>query len=265
MALMFGAISTATAPATTIMIIRQYRSRGKFTDILLGTVAIDDAWGIIIFSLCLAMAQAFQFGHSSELFILIALVKATGKIVLSIILGSIMAFLTSRLSDYLKRKEVMLTFILGAILINTGLALHFSISPLLANMCFGAVIINIERTAFKYFDSVNSVDWPLYVMFYVLAGASLDIGLLTTIGIVGSVYIIFRVIGRIIGGGYAGGLIAGTDDITKKYMGLALMPQAGVAIGLAIQSYRSNLSSFSYLTCICVCLQPVILNSSIVN
>ena len=232
-ALLFGAIAAATAPATTMMVIRQYKARGTFTDILLGTVAIDDAWGIIIFSLCLSIAQTFQLGQSSELFILLAIVKATGKIILSMILGLITAFLVSRVSAYLKRKEVMLTFILGAILLNTGLALYFNISPLLSNMFFGAMLVNIDKKAFRYFESLQAVDWPLYIMFYVLVGAHLEIGLLHTLGIIGSVYITLRVVGKV-GGVYVGSTIAGTDSKIKNYMGIALMPQAGVALGLAM-------------------------------
>jgi Kef-type K+ transport system membrane component KefB len=234
-ALMFGAISAATAPATTMLIIRQYRARGLFTDVLLGTVAIDDAWGIIIFSVSLAIAQIVQLGQFSELIIMLVTIKAAGKIFFSMILGLIMAFLVSRISVYLKRREDVLTFILGAILINTGVALYFHMSPLLSNMVFGAVLVNIEKTAFKFFKSLNTVDWPLYVMFYVLAGANLDVGLLSTLGLIGSVYIILRVVGKI-GGAYAGAVIAGTDKNIRKYMGLALMPQAGVAIGLAMMA-----------------------------
>ncbi|MHC4183233.1 MAG: cation:proton antiporter [Planctomycetota bacterium] len=238
-ALMFGAISTATAPATTMMVIRQYRARGLFTDVLLGTVAIDDAWGIMIFSVSLAIAQIIQLGQFSELIIMFVTIKAAGKIFLSMILGLLIAFLVSRASVYLKRREVMLTFILGAVLINTGIALFFNISPLLSNMFFGAVLVNIEKTSFRFFDSLSAVDWPLYIMFYVLAGANLDIGLLSALGLIGSVYIISRIMGRI-GGAYAGAVIAGTDKSIKKYMGLALMAQAGVAIGLAMMA-KANL------------------------
>ena len=232
-ALLFGAISTATAPATTMMIIRQYKARGLFTDVLLGTVAIDDAWGIMIFSVSLAIAQILQLGQFSELVIMFVTMKAAGKIFFSMILGLIMAFLVSKISVYLKRREDVLTFILGAILINTGIALYFHMSPLFSNMFFGAVLVNIEKTSFRFFDSLSAVDWPLYVMFYVLAGANLDVGLLSTLGLIGSVYIISRIIGRI-GGAYAGAVIVGAEKSIKKYMGLALMAQAGVAIGLAM-------------------------------
>ena len=238
-ALLFGAISTATAPATTMMVIRQYKARGLFTDVLLGTVAIDDAWGIIIFSLSLAIAQVLQIGQFSEWIIMTVTVKAAGKIFLSVILGSIIAIIASKISVYLKRREDVLTFILGAILINTGVALYFHMSPLLSNMFFGAVLVNIGKTPFRFFETVNSVDWPLYVMFYVLAGANLDIGLLSSLGLIGSVYIISRIIGRI-GGAYAGAVIAGTEQSIRRYMGLALMAQAGVAIGLAMVA-KANL------------------------
>ncbi len=234
-ALMFGAISTATAPATTMMIIRQYKARGLFTDVLLGTVAIDDAWGIMIFSVSLAIAQIVQLGQFSELIIMFVAMKAAGKIFFSMILGLIMAFLVSKVSVYLKRREDVLTFILGVILINTGIALYFHMSPLLSNMFFGAALVNIEKTSFRFFDSINTVDWPLYVMFYVLAGANLDVGLLSAMGLIGSVYIISRIIGRI-GGAYAGAVIVGAENSIKKYMGLALMAQAGVAIGLAMMA-----------------------------
>jgi Kef-type K+ transport system membrane component KefB len=237
-ALLFGAISTATAPATTMMVIRQYKARGLFTDVLLGTVAIDDAWGIMIFSVSLAIAQVLQIGQFSEWIIMTVTVKAAGKIFLSVILGSIMAIIASKISVYLKRREDVLTFILGAILINTGIALYFHMSPLLSNMFFGAVLVNIEKTSFRFFETVNSVDWPLYVMFYVLAGANLDIGLLTSLGLIGSVYIISRIIGRI-GGAYAGAVITGAEQSIRRYMGLALMAQAGVAIGLAMMAKAS--------------------------
>jgi Kef-type K+ transport system membrane component KefB len=231
--LVFGAIAAATAPATTMMVIRQYKARGLFTDVLLGTVAIDDAWGIMIFSVSLAIAQIVQLGQFSELIIMFVTIKAAGKIFLSMILGLVMAFLVSKISVYLKRREDVLTFILGAILINTGIALYFHMSPLLSNMFFGAVLVNIEKTSFRFFDSINDVDWPLYIMFYVLAGAHLEIGLIPTLGIIGSVYIILRVVGKV-GGVYVGSTIAGADSKIKNYMGIALMPQAGVALGLAM-------------------------------
>jgi Kef-type K+ transport systems, membrane components len=237
-AMVFGAIAAATAPATTMMVIRQYRARGTFTEILLGVVAIDDAWGIIVFSFSLSSAKFFQVGQFSELAMFLISVKVVGKIILSLILGSIMAILVSKISVYIKKSEQMLTFLLGTILINTGIALFFDFSPLISNMFFGAVIVNIDKTAFRFFDSLSNVDWPLYVMFYVLAGANLEIGTLPTLGLIGSVYIICRIIGKI-GGSFMGGIFAGADKNVVNYMGLALLPQAGVALGLAMLARAS--------------------------
>jgi NhaP-type Na+/H+ or K+/H+ antiporter len=232
-ALLLGAIAPATAPATTMMVIRQYRAKGKFTEILLGVVAIDDAWGIIIFSLSLSIAKIFQVGQFSELAVFLITMQAVGKIILSMLLGSVIAFLVSKVSVYLKRSETMLTFILGAILTNTGLAIYFDLSPLLTNMFFGAMLVNIDKTAFRYFDSLSNADWPLYVMFYVIAGANLEIGLLSNLGFIGSIYIVFRTLG-LFGGAYVGGIVVQTEKKITRYLGLALMPQAGVAIGLAM-------------------------------
>lgn len=237
-AMVFGAIAAATAPATTMMVIRQYKARGTFTEILLGIVAIDDAWGIIIFSLSISIAQIFQIGQFSELAMFLITMRAVGKIILSMILGSIIAILVSKISIYIKKGEHMLTFLLGAILINTGLALFFGFSPLLSNMFFGAVIVNIDKTAFRFFDSLSNIDWPLYVMFYVLAGANLEIGTLPALGLIGSVYIICRVIGKM-GGSFVGGIFAGAERNVTNYMGLALIPQAGVALGLAMMARTS--------------------------
>ncbi|MGR3294223.1 MAG: cation:proton antiporter [Candidatus Scalindua sp.] len=237
-AMVFGSIAAATAPATTMMVIRQYKARGSFTEILLGIVAIDDAWGIIVFSLSISIAQIFQVGQFSELAMFLITMQAVGKIILSMILGSIIAILVSRISIYIKKSEHMLTFLLGAILINTGLALFFGFSPLLSNMFFGAVIVNIDKTAFRFFDSLSNIDWPLYVMFYVLAGANLEIGTLPALGLIGSVYIICRVIGKM-GGAFVGGISVGAERNVTNYMGLALIPQAGVALGLAMMARTS--------------------------
>lgn len=102
-AMVFGSIAAATAPATTMMVIRQYKARGSFTEILLGIVAIDDAWGIIVFSLSISIAQIFQVGQFSELAMFLITMQAVGKIILSMILGSIIAILVSKLSIYIKK------------------------------------------------------------------------------------------------------------------------------------------------------------------
>lgn len=237
-ALIYGAISAATAPAATMMVIRQYRAKGVFTDMLLGVVAIDDAWGIIAFSISLLIAVNLVAGGLGEIGMFHVIMNVGGHIIFSIALGAIMAFLLYKAGAYIRRKGDTLTLILGALLISTGIALYFDLSPLLANMSFGAVLVNIDKRAFRFFDFIKSIDWPLYILFYVLVGVNLKIELLSALGLIASVYIIFRIVGKI-SGAYIGGFIGGAESGVRKYMGIALMPQAGVALGLAL-SARSN-------------------------
>jgi Kef-type K+ transport system membrane component KefB len=159
--------------------------------------------------------------------------RAFGGIFLAVVLGLFAAYSVSKGSVYVSARRNVLTLILGAIFITTGIAMVLHISPLLSNMFFGAGLINIDKTAFRFFDSLQEVDWPLYIIFYVLAGANLEIGLLTSLGFIASLYIIFRCTGKI-GGAYIGGLVVGAGKDLRRYMGLALIPQAGVALGLAL-------------------------------
>jgi len=238
LALIYGAISAATAPAATMMVVRQYRARGAFTDIMLGIVAIDDAWGIIVFSLSLSIAKVFQAGHYFDGSVFFAALGATVGVLFCIALGLVFALIVSRASIYFKLKGDVLTFILGAVLLNTGIALLFDLSPLLSNMALGAALVNIDKEAFKYFDTLKAIDWPLYILFYAIAGANLEINLLLSLGLIGSVYLVFRVIGKI-AGAYCGALIVKSPRAVRNYMGLALMPQAGVALGLAMVAKAS--------------------------
>ncbi|MDT8317637.1 MAG: cation:proton antiporter [bacterium] len=236
--ILYGALAAATAPAATMMIVRQYKASGKFTDTMLGIVAIDDAWGIILFSLCLSFAHAMDPGSVSELNVYLIFIKSSGEVFFSILLGVLLAFIIRRSPGYIKLKGDILTFVLGAVLVNTGIAIWLGLSPLLSNITLGAALVNIDKEAFRYFDSIKSIDWPLYIIFYVLAGASMDVSLVLSIGLIGLVYIFFRVIGKV-AGAYIGSTAAMAPVEMKKYMGLALLPQAGVALGLAIIARNS--------------------------
>ena len=238
LSIIYGALAAATAPAATMMVVRQYRASGNFTDTMLGIVAIDDAWGIILFSFCLSIAHAVRPGEIAELSVYLILIKSAGEICLSIVLGVILAFIIRRSPDYIKLKGDILILVLGAVLINTGITLWLGLSPLLANISMGAALVNIDREAFRYFDSIKAIDWPLYIVFYVLAGASMDVSLVLSIGFIGIVYIIFRAMGKVTGA-YIGSTIAQAPKEMKNYMGLALLPQAGVALGLAMIARNS--------------------------
>ncbi len=232
-ALLYGAIAAATAPTATMMVIRQYRAKGYFTDLLLGVVAIDDAWGIMAFSISLAVAENLQINGFAEVALTGVAIKAMVEILLSIVMGASFALVLYRLSRRIRERDDMLVFMLGAVLLNTGFAMSLHLSPLLANMALGACLVNIDAMSFRFFEPIKTVDWPLYILFYVLAGANLDVTLLASIGLVGIVYLFFRTAGKF-SGAFFGALAAGDSSVVKNYMGLALMPQAGVAIGLAM-------------------------------
>jgi NhaP-type Na+/H+ or K+/H+ antiporter len=232
-ALLFGAISSATAPAATLMVVREYKAKGSLTNTLLGVVAIDDAWCLIIFSLAFAFSRDIlqsEAVNPSWLKVIYPFVK---EIILVAILGSASAVLCTFASRYIKLKSDLLIYILGFLLLNTGLALYCHLSLLLTNIVFGAVLVNLSPTSFKFFDLIKSIDAPLYLIFFILAGANLEIALLQGIVLMVISFIVLRSLGKL-AGAYLGGYLSQAEDKIRKYLGWGLLPQAGVAIGLAL-------------------------------
>jgi NhaP-type Na+/H+ or K+/H+ antiporter len=232
-ALLFGAISSATAPAATLMVVREYKAKGNLTNTLLGVVAIDDAWCLIIFSLAFAFSRDIlqsEAVNPSWLKVIYPFVK---EIILVAILGSASAVLCTFASRYIKLKSDLLIYILGFLLLTTGLALYSHLSLLLTNIVFGAVLVNLSPTSFKFFDLIKSIDAPLYLIFFILAGANLEIALLQGIVLMVISFIVLRSLGKL-AGAYLGGYLSQAEDKIRKYLGWGLLPQAGVAIGLAL-------------------------------
>ena len=232
-ALLFGAISTATAPAATVMVVREYKAKGRFTDILLGVVAIDDAWCLIIFAISLAISKAIYIHLASPFFLLKVILNSIFAIAGAFILGSILALALSYFSKYTRSSTELLIYTLGFILFSIGVALQLRLSVLLSCMFLGMVLVNIHLASFKFFDSIRTIDSPLFLLFFVLAGANLEIGLLRRMGILGLVYIFFRTLGKVAGSVW-GGHIVKVEDRIRKYLGWGLLPQAGVALGAAL-------------------------------
>lgn len=228
LALALAGISAATAPAAMRDIIKQSGRRDRFASNVLGIVAIDDAWGLIAFSLCLMLAGALA-GHGAGEAIAEGLWEAGGGIVLGIALGLPAAFLTGRL----KPGEPSLLEALGIVLICAGAALHFGVSYLLAGMVAGVIVVNFAKHHQYPFHEIERIEWPFILLFFVMAGASLDIGLLTQIGLIGGLYIAARIVARLFGG-WAGARLCGLSAKEGLMTGLALTPQAGVAIGMAL-------------------------------
>lgn len=233
-ALIFGAIAPATAPAAIVMVTREYKARGTFADTLLGVVAIDDAWGIILFAFGLAIAKSLTGAHgfviNSALF---GALHAAREIIGALALGGLLGWVLSKLSRYITNPSELLIYTLGFILLNTGLAIKLGLSVLLASMFLGAVLVNINKTGFKFFDALRVIDSPFYLLFFVLAGASFDIGIARHLGLLGLVYILARLIGKMTGA-TLGSHVANVESRIKKYIGLGLVPQAGVALGLGL-------------------------------
>jgi len=187
LALVFGSLAAATAPAATVMVIRDYRSKGPFTDTLLGVVAIDDAWSLIIFAVSLAVARALYFSTSvNQLYVLKVISKSLLEILGALGLGAVVAYLVNFVSRLIRNPAELLIYALGFILLTAGLAMQLHLSVLLASMFLAMVLVNISDTSFKFFESLRGIDSPLYLIFFVIAGASMDVLSLSKIGIIGS-------------------------------------------------------------------------------
>ncbi|MFA5090016.1 MAG: cation:proton antiporter [Candidatus Omnitrophota bacterium] len=233
LSLLFGAISSATAPAATVMVIREYRAKGNFTDTLLGVVAIDDAWCLIIFAISLAISQAIYAHILATFFLAKVFFYSLLSIFGAFILGAFSAMLLSIFYRFVRTPTELLILTLGLIFLNIGLAIWLHLSVLLASMFLGAVLVNLNRYSFKFFDSLKIIGSPLFLLFFVLAGANLEIGILGKLSIVGLSYLIFRVVGKMLGANL-GARIANASTSVRRYLGYGLIPQAGVALGCAL-------------------------------
>jgi Kef-type K+ transport system membrane component KefB len=228
-ALVLGAAASATAPAATVLVIREYRSTGYVTELLLKVVAIDDAWCLIF----AAMAIAFGNAMRAEVFDMAIIFAGLGEIFGAIIVGALLGYITSFFSRFVTTRDELIILILGFILLNVGLSIAFKLSVLLSSMTMGLMVINRARENYKFFDELRSVDAPLYLIFFILSGAHLDFGILYNMGIVGILYVLFRVIGKIYGA-KIGAKISTAPKPAQDWLGLALTPQAGVALGIGL-------------------------------
>jgi len=233
LSLLFGAIASATAPAATVMVIREYRARGNFTDTLLGVVAIDDAWCLIIFAISLAVSQTIHAHMIATSFLVKVFLNSLLSIFGAFILGAFMAMLLSIFYRFVRSPTELLILTLGLVFLNIGVALWLHLSVLLSSMFLGAVLVNLSRYSFKFFDSLKMIDSPLFLLFFVLAGANLEIGILGNLSLIGLTYLFFRVAGKVLGASL-GAKIARAPESIRKYLGYGLIPQAGVALGCAL-------------------------------
>lgn len=228
LAVLLGAIATATAPAATLDVLRQTGVRNTFTETLEGIVAIDDAWGLIVFSLALALAGMIQGAETTEA-VLHAAWEMGGAVLLGCAIGLPAAYLTGRVSE----GDPLRTEALGIVFLTAGASMLAGVSFLIAGMMAGALIVNLARHHDRAFHEIEHFQWPFMLLFFVLAGASLELTHLSSLGLTGLAYVILRIVSRIVGARIGAG-IAGANPTEAKYFGFALLPQAGVAVGMAL-------------------------------
>lgn len=251
LSMLLGSIGVATAPAATLLVIRELKAKGPLTSTLMAIVAIDDGLAIIVFGLVVSIAHQI-LGHSGDpllLSVAASLMEIVGSLLLGILTGAILILVLSRLNE----SGELMTAGLAILLICGEIALYLHLSPLLAGMAAGFSLVNKDERDVRVFRALNKFEPPIYVLFFTLAGSHLDIGLLSTAGLLGIVYFLATISGKF-AGVYLGATIAGSPEQVRRYLGLAMLPQAGVAIGLIFL-----LSSDETLVVYSTIITPVVL------
>ena len=239
-AITLGAIAAATAPAATLMVVKQYKAEGPMTKLLLMVVAIDDAVGLVLFSVSFGVATALETRAISFVGVV---VEPLLELVLSIALGVLGGLSLNWLEKYFHSRSKRMSLAVAFVLLTVGIALlewniggvHFGFSLLLVRMIEGTVFCNINETSEELMDRVDRWTGPLNMLFFVLSGADLNLNVLSNplVLIVGLIFIAFRSLGKI-GGAYLSCRLEKTSPTIQKYLGITLLPQAGVALGMAL-------------------------------
>jgi Kef-type K+ transport system membrane component KefB len=232
-ALMLGSISAATAPAATLAILHEYGGKGAFTSILLGVVGLDDGMAIILSAFSITIVRSVLTVESLNW--LMFFVSICQSILIALVLGAAAGWLLRFLMGSVIRRESMLSVMIGTILLISGLASNLDASPLLANMMLGFMVVNHVARHNELFTMVESMEDPIFGMFFVLAGARLNLDVLRTSGLLAVILILVRFAGKLLGA-YLGARISQAPSNVRKYLGYCLLPQAGVAIGLILEA-----------------------------
>lgn len=229
--IVIGAIAAATAPAATIMVIRQYKAQGPVVDTLLPVVAMDDAVSIMAFGISMAVAKSITgYGQVS---MAKAIFSPFLEIILAFLIGIIIGLILSFVSTKTKGESELLTVVISALFLAIGIAKMLDISALLVCMMIGATVANVAPNSDRVLSVAERFTPPIFIAFFTIAGADLDISILKDVGIIGVGYVVFRIIGKVLGASL-GAYIADSPKTVKKYLGFTLIPQAGVAIGLSM-------------------------------
>ena len=239
-AIILGAIASATAPAATLMVVRQYKAKGKLTNLLLPIVALDDAVGLIIFAVSFGVAKALELGEFS---LVSVLVDPIAEIVFSLVLGAILGWCLSFAEKFFHSRSKRQAIVITAIFLAVALSklkfhigpVHVGFSPLLVCMMLGTIFCNVCEFSANLMEKTDRWTAPLFILFFVLSGAELEFSVFADVSIVGIgvVYIIARSHGKYLGARVSS-VMAKSEPNIQKYLGITLLPQAGVALGMSI-------------------------------
>ncbi|MEG0901480.1 MAG: cation:proton antiporter [Clostridia bacterium] len=225
-----GAIAAATAPAATLMVIRQYKAKGPVSEMLLPVVAMDDALGLIAFAISMNIAGALSSGASIT--VASMLFSPLVEIVCSLVLGTALGLALSFFARFFKSRGNKLALTIAFVLLALALCDLWALSNLLCIMMIGAVMTNLCPSANAMIEQSDRFTPPLFLLFFVISGADLNLSVLPTVGLVGICYVVFRAIGKWLGA-FIGSRAVHAHPNVQKYLGFTLIPQAGVASGMA--------------------------------
>lgn len=241
-AIVLASVATATAPAATLMVVKQYKAKGPVTDVLLPVVALDDVVGLVVFAISFGIAKSISIGNVD---ILSVVLEPLLEVVLSLGLGFIMGLLFTICEKYFhsrsKRMAVSVAFVMMTVAISflkfqIGIV-HITFSSLLACMMLGSVFCNICKVSEELMERVDRWTTPVLILFFVISGAELELSVFADVAVVviGIIYVIARSIGKYFGAGISARMTKCDPNIIK-YLGITLLPQAGVALGMAIKA-----------------------------
>lgn len=241
-AIVLGAVATATAPAATLMVVKQYKAKGPVTDILLPVVALDDAVGLVVFAISFGIARSLGTGAVNVTSVILEPVL---EVVLSLLLGFVMGLFFTLCEKYFhsrsKRMAVSVTFVMITVAISSMSfeigSIHIGFSSLLACMMLGTVFCNICEVSEELMERADRWTTPVLILFFVISGAELELSVFADVMVIliGAVYIVSRSLGKYFGAGISARL-SKCDPNVVKYLGITLLPQAGVALGMAIKA-----------------------------
>ncbi len=239
-AIVLGAIATATAPAATLMVVRQYKAKGELTDLLLPIVALDDAVGLIVFAVSFGIAKAINCGNYDMVSIL---VEPLLEIVFSVLLGFVMGGVFSAAEKYFKSNSKRLSLSIAFVILTVALSMmefevggvKIGFSSLLVCMMLGTVFCNVCDFSADMMDKTDKWTSPLYILFFVLSGAELELDVFSNLSVivVGLVYIFARAFGKWMGASISSKCMKCSPSV-QKWLGITLLPQAGVALGMSV-------------------------------